>query len=301
MRSLELSILLHRALEARVDYLAGLLAQPGWQEDPEQLHQVRVGSRRVRSVLDLVQPELYPGFKRHGRKLKRLTRALGSSRELDVHAMHLQDLAARVPGLATGAALDHALEVLETLRAGARKKMARDLAGKPFKNLSGLLAVPSLSDPFQAGNLAEDVWDALAPLLEGAFAPLPGLLDKEDASSLHGVRIQVKRLRYSLEVLGAAFPQAPEARLRQLKDLQTALGEHHDLVMLEALLQGIYGGLKERNRKVLASGTLEVLAYVGEARLNAFDRFRGVARGLALREFRASVRLDLGLPEGAAL
>ena len=151
MHALELSILLHRALEARVEYLTGLLAAPGWQEDPELLHQVRVGSRRLRAVLDLVRPELYPAFRRHERRLRRLTRALGLTREMDVHALYLEDLATKVPGLATASSLEHALEFLETGRSKARKRMARDLAGNPLKNLQDLLRVPSMPEPFLPG------------------------------------------------------------------------------------------------------------------------------------------------------
>jgi CHAD domain-containing protein len=295
MHALELSILLHRALEARVEYLMGLLAAPGWQGDPELLHQVRVGSRRVRSVLDLVRPELYPGFKRHARGLRGLTRALGLTRELDVHILDLEGL--KVPGLATGAAREHALEALDRQRRGARKAMGRKLSGHPCRKLPDLLDVPSMPDPFLAGNLAEDVWEALDPLLESAFSPLPGLMDLEDPAGLHGARIRVKRLRYALEVLGGAFPQAPEALLAQLKTLQTALGEHHDRSVLGDLLQNLYLGLAERGRKTLASGTLELLAYVGEARLGAFERFRTTAQGMPLAEFRTSLRRGLALPE----
>lgn len=295
MHALELSILLHRALEARVEHLSGLLADPDWPGDPETLHQVRVASRRVRSVLDLVRPELYPGFKRQSRRLRRLTRALGLTRELDVHSACLEDLASRVPGLATGSALEHALEVLEARRDEARRAMARDLAGNPLKRLPDLLKVPSLPDPFVPGDLAGDVWNALDPKLEAAFSPLPGLVDREDPGALHATRIRVKRLRYSLEVLGAAFPAPPETQLRRLKGLQTALGEHHDHAILEALLHGLHEGLAARGRKTLASGTLEALAYVGEARLGAFQRFRNAAAGMPLEEFRASLRQGLGL------
>jgi CHAD domain-containing protein len=299
MHSLELSILLHRALEARMEYLMGLLGAPDWRSEPEGVHQVRVASRRVRSVLALVRPELYPGFKRQSRRLRLLTRALGLTREMDVHALYLEELAGKVPGLATGSALEHALEVLEAGRAKARKAMQGDLEGNPLKHLPDLLKVPSFPDPFMPGDLATEAWQALDPLLDASFSPIPGLLAREDPPALHAVRIRVKGLRYALEVLSDAFPVPPETQLRQLKELQTALGEHHDRVMLESLLQEQYQGLALRGRKTLASGTLEVLAYVGEARLKAFERFRKVAVGLPLVEVQASLRQGLGLAEAA--
>ena len=60
MYCVELAILLHRALEARVEKLMNSLAKPDGRTDPEGLHEVRVASRRVRAVLDLVSPGSTP-------------------------------------------------------------------------------------------------------------------------------------------------------------------------------------------------------------------------------------------------
>ena len=152
------------------------LSVPEWQEDPEGLHDVRVASRRVRAVLDLVQPGIYPGFKRQCRKLKALTRALGRSREMDVHMSILEEMGQRVPGLATCSGMEHALEMIELRRRKARKAMARDLDGLNLENLPQLLLVPSLPDPFRSGDLTGTIWDCLAPWLEAAF-PGQELLD----------------------------------------------------------------------------------------------------------------------------
>jgi CHAD domain-containing protein len=277
MPSLELSLLLHRALEARVTWLCGLLAPPDWAADPERLHQVRVASRRVRAVLDLVRPEVYPGHDRQCRRLRRLTRALGLTREMDVHALYLERLAPSVPGLVVGAALEHVLEALDRGRARARRRMGTRLEGHPLRKLPEILVVPSLPDPFLPGDLDREVRQALEPALRAALSPLPGLLEGEDVEALHRVRIRVKRFRYALEILGEALPARPEAELQGLRDLQTALGDHHDRATLEAFLRSLYGGLEARGRSRLASGILELTAYVEEARMAAFGAVRAAA------------------------
>jgi CHAD domain-containing protein len=297
MYCLELSILLHRALEERVATLMGGLAADGWEADPEGLHQVRVASRRVRAVLDLVQPGLYPGFKRQCRKLKQLTRALGRTREMDVHAAILGELGGRVPGLGNGAGMEFALEAVEARRRKARKAMGLDLAGLSMKSLPQMLLVPSLPDPFRAGDLTGTIWNCLEPWLEGAF-PAPELLDQEDVLALHALRIRVKRLRYALEVLGAGFSAAPEAQLKHLRALQTALGSHHDRATLEALLADLHQGLETRGRTVLAAGTREVLVHLGEERMIAFEQFRALAVGTPKEGFTGELRRDLGLEPG---
>ncbi|NTV76141.1 MAG: hypothetical protein HGA66_18300 [Holophaga sp.] len=53
---------------------------------------------------------------------------------------------------------------------------------------------------------------------------------------------------------------------------------------------------RERSRARLASGTLELLAYVGEARLGAYERFRTAAAAMPLAAFKAALREGLGLP-----
>jgi hypothetical protein len=194
--------------------------------------------------------------------------------------------------------MEHALEAIDARRRKARKAMARDLDGLDLKSLPQMLEVPSLPDPFRAGDLAGTIWNCLEPWLDGAF-PGPDLLDREDVPALHALRIRVKRLRYALEVLSGGFQAAPEAQLRHLRALQTALGSHHDRATLEALLSRLHQGLEARGRAVLAAGTQEVLVHVGEERLIAFEQFRALGVGTPRERFGWELRCGLGLsPEG---
>jgi CHAD domain-containing protein len=296
MFCLELSVLLHRALETRVETLMNELARPGWQDLPDALHDVRVASRRVRTVLSLVQPGLYPGHKRQTRNLKRLTRALGRPREMDVHAAILEDLARRAPDLAAAPAREHLLEVLERRLGKARRAMARALERINLKRLPHLLQVPSLPDPFRhEEDLGPATWACLAPWLEGAFPGEP-LLDQDDAGALHALRIRVKRLRYALEVLGTGFPVPPEGELKHLHNLQMALGNHHDLATLQAWLERLHRGLAARERPILAEGTRAFLDYLGEERLIAYEHFRALALAMPEAAFVAGLRRNLGVP-----
>ena len=299
MFCLELAVLLHRALEARVETLMQLMAEPGWQGDADGLHDVRVASRRVRAVLDLVQPDLYPGYRRQTRKLRMLTRALGRTREMDVHMAILEDLGRQVPDQAGGPVLEHLLEAIGHRQRKARRAMAATLEGLCLKHLPRLLQVPSLPDPFRPGDLAGAVWAGLEPWLEGAF-PTPDLLDQDDPAALHALRIRIKRLRYALEILAAGFQSPPEAQLRHLRALQTALGDHHDRATLEAFLARLHQGLANRGRTRLAAGAASFLVHLGEERLIAFEQYRALAVGLAREAFLASLRQDLGLAAAGA-
>jgi CHAD domain-containing protein len=274
------------------------LAIPDWQDDPEGLHQVRVGSRRVRAVLDLVDRDLYPAYDRQTRKLRKLTRALGLPREMDVHESLLEALRPRLGEGSPMAALEHAQERFGAALRKARAEMLKELDRLSLKRLDQLLEVPNLTNPFAVGDLGTGAWECLTPWMERAFRPMPALLDEEDGPALHGVRIDVKRLRYALEILAPAFATEPSDPLRLLKAFQKALGDHHDLATLEDRLQDLHTGLVERHRPTLAEGTRTLLALVTEGRQCAFEQFRVLALATGLEAFQASLKRLLLPPEG---
>jgi CHAD domain-containing protein len=272
------------------------LAQDHWVEDAEQLHQVRVSARRLGAVLDLVDAESYPGHKRQRRALKRLVDTLGLPRELDVHAEYLQTRHQEARTLAQAAVLEHLLEHLERGRAKARRAMDRDLAELDLGHLNRLLEVPSLADPFQPTSLQEAAWACLEPRGLAALGGLAALVLEEDPPALHKARVRIKKLRYTIEALESAFGDIPEGLLKTLRSLQSALGEHHDLATLEALLCGVETGLRTRERSALCAGVFELLGEVSAARRRAFERFRELARDLGSEPFALAVRPALGLP-----
>lgn len=63
-------------------------------EDIEELHAMRVSSRRLRAAMDAFA-EAFPqkSFRRNLRMVKRVTDTLGEARDLDVAIEHLQELA----------------------------------------------------------------------------------------------------------------------------------------------------------------------------------------------------------------
>ncbi|BDU70733.1 hypothetical protein GETHOR_28340 [Geothrix oryzae] len=296
MHPAELAILLHRALEVRLAGLQALLAPADWAENMEQLHQVRVSARRLGAVLDLVDAEAYPGHKSRRRALKDLVDVLGLPRELDVHADDLRARLLEARNPVQAAALEHLLEGMDRARAKARRAMRRELEHLRLPDLQRLLEVPALRDPFQQMSLQEAAWACLGPRVEAALGDLAPLAAQEDAPALHKARVRIKKLRYALEALESAFAAPPEALLKELRGLQTALGDHHDLATLEALLWETEAGLRSRDRGTLRGGVLELLGEVAEARRAAFDRFTALAPRQGSAAFSRALREALGLP-----
>ena len=299
MHPAELAILLHRALEVRLARFQERVSADGWTQGGEPLHQARVAARRLVAVLDLVDPEAYPGHKSRRRTLKTLVDALGLGRELDVHALWLHARRERAGDPADQAVLEHLLDRLGRMRLKTRRAMAGELEPLDLEGLPRLLKVPALPEPFQVLSLQAAAWGCLEPRVEAALAALPGLLAAEDVAALHRTRVRVKKLRYALEALDEAFAPPPAALLEALKAFQAELGAHHDLALLEGWLEAEGRRLREAALPTLAGRTEALLAEVAEARRQAFARVLQSATPLGAAAAARTLRSALGLSEGA--
>jgi CHAD domain-containing protein len=198
------------------------------------VHQARVTTRRLREAV----PVLATGLKgskagKAGRKIRRLTRALGTVRELDVTLALLDELA-RSPHVPRNAVEDvRACVVAE--RDAKRKVMLERLervdAGKLDRRLEsvGVALQEATGEPWRKalaarllkrGRHLSEAMDAAGHM----YAP----------ERLHVVRIAAKKLRYGLELAADSGVTEAAAHVRTLKRAQDMLGKLHDLQVLQA-------------------------------------------------------------------
>ena len=200
--------------------------------DGGAVHRARVASRRLREVL----PVAVGGRTRASlnRAVRRLTRALGPVREVDVTlAILTASMAEKAVSRRAGVALKQALV---RRRAEVRQVMRRelervDLARLEKDVMTATRKTPRLKEA--QGRLARR-----AGLLSVAVEEAAGLYVPE---RLHEVRIAVKKLRYADEVLTAVTGARPGDRLRFLKRVQDVLGRMHDLDVLAAAVRQLQG------------------------------------------------------------
>lgn len=280
--------------------LQELLERKDWSDDTEQLHQVRVGARRLGAVLDLVDPEIYPGHKAQRRALRELVDTLGIPRELDVHAGILRTYLAGTQRVAHAASIEHVLVLVDRGRAKARRNMTKSLKRLRLPDLERLLEVPALLEPFQLTTLQESAWACLEPRAKAALGGLAALTEQENPSAMHKARVRIKKLRYAVEALGAAFLEPADACLKDLRNLQTLLGDHHDMAALEDLLWMTEAGLRAGGHGTLGEGILDLLGEVAEDRRALFGRFVQATEGLDQTAFSGTVRPLLGLDAGGS-
>lgn len=202
-------------------------------EDPEAVHDVRVATRAFRAALDVFVEAgmLKPGAVRPTRtRLKRLARALGRVRDLDVMAESAADYIAANAGAA--AALDGWLAHLRQRRRKAHQRLLLVLRASPYQHLMRDLrrlercqkvvtaASPPLLERHCAGGAIWRRYEAVRALAEQSPERSP--------ESLHELRIACKRLRYVVGLFADALGQRATPIQETLVRSQKLLGSAHD-------------------------------------------------------------------------
>ena len=209
--------------------------------DPEDLHDMRVATRRQRAALRLFADYYKPKtVKRFGASLKELATLLGAVRDLDVQleAAHAYQAGLPTPG-AQG--LQPVLDAWTSQRDAARIELLACLDGGDYKRFkkafgkfvekegaglapsAGAEPRPSLVRQVLPGQLWVHYADVRAyeGVVPGAAVPV-----------LHALRISGKRLRYALEFFREVLEPVSDGQIadaiEKVVALQDHLGDLHD-------------------------------------------------------------------------
>jgi CHAD domain-containing protein len=226
---------------------------PGAQKgDVQAVHQARVATRRIREALPLVARG------RTGKSLKKsvrkLTRALGPVRELDVALMNLDQL--RNSGDVSEAAIARLRQLITEERQRLGAEMVRLISHFNLEKLQKK-AVEAVAHGPEA-NGSRDPRRVAAALgraarrAEGLRAAIDNAAGIYLPDRLHQVRITVKKLRYALEIAQDLSGSRATARVRTLKRVQDLLGRMHDLEMLIARTRAVQGRSEAPNLSLSA-------------------------------------------------
>lgn len=222
------------------DNLQGAIAG----DDPEYLHQVRVALRRLRVVMRMsekIHTDIELSLLRDA--LAKLSAMLGRVREWDVFSTQTLKLIPEQSGL-------------RAIAAYAARQRSDCYVEMPFREVQHLLlrfAIWMNGDYWQHAKQCEP------PILEFASKHLQQLhrryvnvqVRKRDASQLHALRIQAKKLRYSAEFFSACYDTHKVKRyLSALSRVQELLGTIHDIYVAKRLFDEM---VLPRHGKIIAS------------------------------------------------
>jgi triphosphatase len=236
--------------------------EPGTRlgEDPEELHDMRVATRRLRAALDLFA-EVLPVRSRNFRgELGWLAGVLGAVRDLDVQ-LEAQEAMVE-PGQEELWAELTALLTRE--REAARVALLAALDSVRWERLVSGMAAMVQQGPFRRSTAARLAALVAVPDLicsrHGAVVKAARRAKRSgEAADFHRLRIRCKRLRYSLEFGAELYDGRTNRYTRQLTKLQNQLGLMQDAEVAATRLADLATG--EAN---LPASTIFVMGGVAE-------------------------------------
>ncbi|RCJ28244.1 metal-binding protein [Nostoc sp. ATCC 43529] len=235
-------------------------------EDPEALHQMRVGMRRLRTAVtrfdvavDLPKPV-------SDRSIGKIARRLGSLRDLDVLKESLENnYKPNLPRKEQGS-LETAFAALAKQREDVLSSVQKTLKDEPYKSLKEALEKwlekPDYQ-PLASVTIQQVLPDLLLPEVSN-FLLHPGWLigtefveselkiqknwEREkieqqlttEGEVLHSLRKEAKRIRYQMELFTELYGESYAAYLTEVKNIQEILGTMQDSAVLGEWLEDIF-------------------------------------------------------------
>jgi inorganic triphosphatase YgiF len=207
---------------------------------PEGVHQMRVAVRRLRSLLSAVK-KLLPedALRPVADELAGLAAPLGPARNLDVFAGELllplrvahaggepgwEPLAAAAERARAEAYIQVDKEILSPRHTGAALRLLRWFEGRGWRSPQGSATPAPLASPIGAS--APGILDRRRRAVRKRSRRFAVLTPRER----HRLRIAVKKLRYTVELLGSLYDRDDLRRYtKRLKRVQEDLGHANDL------------------------------------------------------------------------
>lgn len=259
-------------------------------DDPEHVHQMRVGIRRLRAAIGLLKPGARIDTSL-AQELAWLAQELGAARDWDVLCATIANVASKFPN-----------EIgLTRLRAAAmevaserRRRAALAVGSARYTGL--LLGISVWRYKFGCGVESDKslkpgskYWDkSLSKFASNLLArsrrsleQQSSRLDEKNAQSLHRLRIAAKKTRYAHEFLASVAEHGADARyIKALAAVQDILGRINDATVAHALLRAL-----EQTHTQLVSSIHRVSEFLDVDAARNMKKLKGAWKKLEKAEF----------------
>lgn len=234
--------------------------------DPEGLHQLRVGIRRLRSLFGVYRSFLAPGAQETIlEELAWAQKALGPARDWDVFVE--ETLALVQKEMPEEKSLSHLARAAASMRdttSGDARAFVRSerYALLLLRLFKGLEADSFFADEDKSVRkvLRKPVHDLAASVLtqhDRRVRKLAARVDELEIEDVHRLRLRVKKMRYSAEFFRSLFTaKKAKRRSKALAKLQEALGAVNDAAVCEELLEHLTAAAPRNANLRVASGIL---------------------------------------------
>jgi CHAD domain-containing protein len=305
----------YRAIEKHFEKTLKYEADVLKDRDPEALHQMRVGMRRLRSAVTGFAPALDLPKAAGESKIAKIARQLGALRDLDVM---LEALESRYkPSLPREEqdGLDTALERLAKQRREAFAQVRETLHAPPYKKLKLALkewlkkpayqeiaqlkiqeVLPDLLLPQVSRLFLEPGWlvgvkvfEAEIPLSEELKLKAVEEILASSGRLVHNLRKQVKRVRYQMSLFSGLYGASYSAGVEEMKEIQEVLGEIQDSLVLGEVLGDV---LDEEIDSALPA----LAQQLAQTRSEAWQKWQPLQQRYLSRETRLALRCEFLQP-----
>lgn len=244
--------------------------------DPEGVHDMRVASRRLRSVLRDFLPYLHERKLRHSKDdLKKLADVLGRVRDQDVAILALEKLAAEAP-TEVSAGIEQFVERRRLKREGARSRLSaaitEDALARFEEEFKDSLERSLKVSRRRRKNVDEESAERAILRHAGRHIIAARLQELKELSAslyqpfktkpLHRMRLAAKQLRYTIELFAQCWGEQLAEYAKEIAKLQTSLGELHDCdTWISDLGQTLQGSEMEDESAQKRSAAIWLLDY----------------------------------------
>lgn len=206
--------------------------------DLDDIHDLRVASRRFRAVLELFYPFLHKDSRAELRKrVRKLTQILGGLRNIDEALLFFQ--AKRQADVSADTALNKALS---RLRPGELKRIEKTLKAFEHRTLDRMVRemVAGVNEGAISERNSISFLAYFSDMSIRLYIPIHRLLPvatmPDQHTSRHTLRIAIKKWRYFFEIISLILERDYSHILELLKEYQLILGQMNDITEFEALL-----------------------------------------------------------------
>lgn len=254
------------AIEKHLDKIIKQEADVIKDRDPEAVHQMRVGMRRLRSAVTGFAPALDLPKDASERKIAKIARLLGQLRDLDVLKeaikTHYQPTLPQAEQKSLAKVLDylakerkHAIEAIKSNKSQEDYEEVKDafekwlkkptftkLASLPINDVLPELLLPAVSKLFLhpgwlVGVSAKNGEISFTNTL--TLGELGELL-AEQGLMLHSLRKEAKRVRYQMELFTEFYGSNYADSLEDITEIQSILGKIQDCAILAEFMADVF-------------------------------------------------------------
>lgn len=238
--------------------IGGYQARVLQDTEPEALHKMRVGMRRLRTILQVLEPLVVLPKDFSGRSIGKLAKKMGAVRDLDVMKESLQSAGQELPP-SEQKILNKIIKSLARRRRPAFAQLEKSLATSYrsiMKAGQQWTRRPRYRHFTMANQSVADVApDLLLPIiggffLHGGWGVLATELDENEAV-VHDLRKCTKRIRYQTECFAPCLSNEFTQFLLPLESSQECLGHMQDAAVLRDFIEKKVGGKVSKKMPVL--------------------------------------------------